>query len=326
VEHEISVVQRHRNTIVDCLKDPDNSIRQRALELIYKLVNEENVSNLTVELLNYLVVAPSEYRPTLCSKVAEVIDKFGSNFYWKVETLLSMLGIAGDSNSNFSDDLTCAAVIYIGQCPEYQGYIVHYLFSALNSDISNPVLTQSGLVKIGVWCIGEYGDMLTKYWPNITTKDGKEIIERHPVALDEAVNLIGKVLTHHSSNSMTKSYCVTALAKLSGRDFLSIEEQTKAENLISYFDSSINVDLQQRSYELTQLLSSNWSEVREVALERIPAIDESSLKERKARKLLKKSSTEFDDNLFDNADENISQVERENDGNSLDLSRQKKSN
>jgi AP-1 complex subunit gamma-1 len=40
---DAQAVQRHTNTIVDCLKDPDASIRQRALELIYALVNETNV-------------------------------------------------------------------------------------------------------------------------------------------------------------------------------------------------------------------------------------------------------------------------------------------
>lgn len=45
VVDDAAAVQRHTNTIVDCLKDPDTSIRQRALELIYALVNESNIQS-----------------------------------------------------------------------------------------------------------------------------------------------------------------------------------------------------------------------------------------------------------------------------------------
>ena len=56
-------------TILDCLKDPDVSIRQRALELTHQLVNANNVVELVREMLNYLVVAPPEHRALLCSRV-----------------------------------------------------------------------------------------------------------------------------------------------------------------------------------------------------------------------------------------------------------------
>jgi AP-1 complex subunit gamma-1 len=69
VSEDIAAVQRHRATILDCLKDPDVSIRQRALELTYQLVNCDNVAELVREMLNYLVVAPLEHRALLCSRV-----------------------------------------------------------------------------------------------------------------------------------------------------------------------------------------------------------------------------------------------------------------
>lgn len=52
--NDASAIQRYRNTIVDCLKDADISIRKRALDLLYSLVNSENIHALMTELINYL--------------------------------------------------------------------------------------------------------------------------------------------------------------------------------------------------------------------------------------------------------------------------------
>ena len=51
---DTQAVQRHRATVVACVKDADVSIRRRALELVYALVNQDNIQALTTELLDYL--------------------------------------------------------------------------------------------------------------------------------------------------------------------------------------------------------------------------------------------------------------------------------
>lgn len=58
ITQDVAAVQRHRAVIVECLRDSDVSIRRRALDLVYGLVNAENVRPLTRELLNYLVSRP----------------------------------------------------------------------------------------------------------------------------------------------------------------------------------------------------------------------------------------------------------------------------
>eukprot|EP00485_Elphidium_margaritaceum_P010051 CAMPEP_0202691722 /NCGR_PEP_ID=MMETSP1385-20130828/6356_1 /ASSEMBLY_ACC=CAM_ASM_000861 /TAXON_ID=933848 /ORGANISM="Elphidium margaritaceum" /LENGTH=1117 /DNA_ID=CAMNT_0049347167 /DNA_START=82 /DNA_END=3435 /DNA_ORIENTATION=- len=57
VSSNTDAIQRHRNTIVECLKDEDLTIRKRALDLIYALTNKKNIRSLVCDLLNFLTVS-----------------------------------------------------------------------------------------------------------------------------------------------------------------------------------------------------------------------------------------------------------------------------
>lgn len=59
-EIDHNAVSRHRGTIIGCLKESDPSIRRRALEVVFALVNLKNVEELVRELLNYLVLLISQ--------------------------------------------------------------------------------------------------------------------------------------------------------------------------------------------------------------------------------------------------------------------------
>lgn len=90
-------VQRHRATILECVKDSDASIRKRALELVYLLVNENNVKPLTKELIDYLVVSDQDFKEILLQKFAPLWKsspqrKFGtlircSRFFVRLEIM-----------------------------------------------------------------------------------------------------------------------------------------------------------------------------------------------------------------------------------------------
>jgi len=56
VTMDSTAVQRHRATILECLKDPDVSIKRRALELSFALVNTQNFKAMTKELITFLQV------------------------------------------------------------------------------------------------------------------------------------------------------------------------------------------------------------------------------------------------------------------------------
>uniref|UniRef100_A0A2P2ML94 AP-1 complex subunit gamma-2 n=1 Tax=Rhizophora mucronata TaxID=61149 RepID=A0A2P2ML94_RHIMU len=84
-------VQRHRATIVERVKDSDASIRKRALELIYLLVNENNVKPLTKELIEYLEVSDQEFKGDLTAKICSIVEKFAPEKIWYIDQMLKVL-------------------------------------------------------------------------------------------------------------------------------------------------------------------------------------------------------------------------------------------
>merc|ERR1719409_1867440 len=93
---DLKAVQRHRATIIDCLKDSDISIRRRALDVTYTLVNEENIRNMAKELLNYLLVADTEFKEDLCSRICMVVERFSPNTRYQIDTLIKVMTLAGN--------------------------------------------------------------------------------------------------------------------------------------------------------------------------------------------------------------------------------------
>mmetsp|Transcript_18114 Transcript_18114/g.18172 ORF Transcript_18114/g.18172 Transcript_18114/m.18172 type:complete len:870 (+) Transcript_18114:126-2735(+) len=267
VSEDIAAVQRHRNTIVDCLKDNDISIRQRALELIYQLVNETNVIALTTELLNYLVVAQSEHKSSLVSKLMQVIESFSPSKKWRVDTIITMLSIAGNQ---CDESIPRTSILFLAQAEGLQGYAVHRLYRQLSTDTS-----QIGLVHVGLWCIGEYGELLVR--PCASVDDSQPM---DAVAEDAAINLLDKCSRIHNADTSTKALVLNALVKLTVR--VSDSSRQVIHEIIDSFKNSMSIELQQRSAEYSMLLSTQWNSLRSELLSKMPVLDEATMRKRRA--------------------------------------------
>lgn len=69
VKTDVNSVQKHKNTILECLKDTDSSIRMRSLDLIYLIINSTNIRQIVNECLNFLTIAENEFKLELTTKV-----------------------------------------------------------------------------------------------------------------------------------------------------------------------------------------------------------------------------------------------------------------
>lgn len=75
----------------ECLKDPDVSIRRRAMELSFALVNISNIRNMIKELLLFLERADPEFKAQCSSNIVMSAERFAPNKRWHLETLFKVL-------------------------------------------------------------------------------------------------------------------------------------------------------------------------------------------------------------------------------------------
>lgn len=257
----MSALQRHRTTVVECLKDPDISIRQRALELIYHLVNETNVETLTAELLNYLVLCPREHKSDICTRILKVVDRFSPDDRWRVDTLITTLTIAGREATL---DVQSATIIYISRASaEIHAFATHKLLKAIRDDDG----TQSGLLAVAVWCIGEYGEMLLQpftYTPRPTGSDDLTgSAENVPITFMETdpstiLDTIEEVTKRRACPEFVKQRALTAYAKLTDRlaDKGDSAALQRLEDLLKKEEKSRSLELQLRSCEYNALVNA----------------------------------------------------------------------
>ncbi|XP_041014142.1 AP-1 complex subunit gamma-2-like isoform X1 [Juglans microcarpa x Juglans regia] len=257
-------VQRHRATILECVKDSDASIRKRALELVYLLVNESNVKPLTKELIEYLEVSDQEFKGDLTAKICSIIAKFSPEKIWYIDQMLKVLSEAG----NFvKDEAWHALIVVISNASDLHGYSVRALYRAFQTSAE-----QETLVRVAVWCIGEYGDMLIN---NVGLLDIENPIT---VTGSDAVDVVELAIKCHTSDLTTKSMSLIALLKLSSR-FPSCSERIR--DIIIQNRGSLVLELQQRSIEFNSVIEKHQN-IRSALVERMPILDEATFIGRRA--------------------------------------------
>jgi len=250
---EPNAVQRHRNTILDCLRDPDISIRRRALDLSFTLINESNVQLLIRELLAFLEVADNEFKPIMTSQIGVAADRFSPNKRWHVDTMLRVLTLAGNY---VKEQILSSFIRLIATTPELQTYAVQKLYINLKKDI-----TQESLTLAGAWCIGEYGDALLRGGQY----EEEELVQE--VKEGEVVDLFSSILNSSYATQIATEYIITSLMKLTTR-FSDPAQIDRIRRILQSNSTSLDVEVQQRAVEYGNLFG--YDAIRRGVLEKMP--------------------------------------------------------
>lgn len=93
-------VQAHKDLVLQCLDDKDESIRLRALDLLYGMVSKKNLMEIVKKLMVHMDRAEGTgYRDELLSKIIDICSQnnyqFITNFEWYVSVLVELTRIEG---------------------------------------------------------------------------------------------------------------------------------------------------------------------------------------------------------------------------------------
>lgn len=256
---DTNAVLRHRQTILACLHDGDISIRRRALELCYALINAGNVRVVVKELLLFLEAADNEFKLSMTTEISLAAERFAPDKRWHIDTVLRTLKLAGNY---VREEILSAFIRLVCHTPELQAYTVQKLYLALLADIS-----QESLTLAATWLIGEFGDVLLD---NGVAAEGEA---PRAVAHADVVDLLLSVLHSPYSNALSSQFVLTALVKLSARfaEVPSAGGQAQIDRIadvLRSYEGTQELELQQRAVEYGSLLQ--LAEIRAGVLERMP--------------------------------------------------------
>ena len=221
-----SALQRHRSTILDCLRDPDVSIRRRALDLSFFLITAQNIRILTRELLSFLEIAEGDIKSSIASRICDFAGRYRPNKRWEVDTVMRVLRVAGA----YVDQSTvnCFVKIVSTASADLQQYAVRKLYNIIRLE-GDLALVQEGLLQVLGWCVGEFGDVLVSagnvsvssaFGDDEDAAAGAQDIggEYQTIPSEkDVVEMFDLILRGPFATNCVKEYFVVALLKLTGR-------------------------------------------------------------------------------------------------------------
>ena len=89
--------QEHQMAVIDCLEDPDASLRKKTLELLQKMTTGDNVEVVVDKMVAFLEQARDDaIREDVVGRISEVAERFAPDNEWFVETMTTVFRLGGD--------------------------------------------------------------------------------------------------------------------------------------------------------------------------------------------------------------------------------------
>jgi len=166
--------QQHEKTVLESLKDADESVRKRALDLLYAMTDQTNAEGIVSELLVNLSTCEANMKTNMVVKIAILAEKYASKFHWYFDTMVQVIMVAGDF---VSEDVWHRIVQIVTNNPNLHEYAAEKMMTIVQSKFAHEIA-----VALGGYLLGEFG-------VNICEKEGMSGYEQF-AALQQHFNRV----------------------------------------------------------------------------------------------------------------------------------------
>ena len=225
----------HQMAVIDCLDDPDETLKRKTLDLLFRMTNAINVEFIVEKLLSFLSAATDDhFRTDLVGQITQCAERFAPSNAWYTQTIVKVFELAGDKVKSVVAQ-TLMQLIAEGQDDsgddvsddELRAEIVENFLVLIEKPILPNILAQCI-----AWVLGEYGYLSVNY--------SKEQI------MEKLCSLM-----HRSTDEWTKGHIVSALMKLVAQ---AGSCPIMVTQIVKNYTQSSSLDVQQRCLEFQALL------------------------------------------------------------------------
>ncbi|KAJ8578699.1 hypothetical protein ON010_g498 [Phytophthora cinnamomi] len=230
--------------VIDCLEDPDETLKRKTLDLLYRMTNPVNVEFISDKLTQFLREASDVFlRTELVSRITQCAERYAPSNAWYIQTMTNVFELGGDLvRPEVAHNLLRLIAEGSGEDEDQDMELRRDAVDTYLELLERPVLPDI-LVCTMAWVLGEYGYL----------SDAMELEE----ICERLVELVDRPFDQEDT---TRGYVLSAVTKITAQMGHTIDV---ADAMMDKYKTSRSTDLQQRCFEYLAL-TKNFSLMNEV--------------------------------------------------------------
>ncbi|KAK9809765.1 hypothetical protein WJX73_004225 [Symbiochloris irregularis] len=246
----------YQMAVIDCLEDPDETLKNKTLHLLHKMTKPNNVEVIVGKMMDYLRATSDDVQKLdAVKRIHELAERFAPDMQWFLDTLNQMFELGG---AVVPDSMAHGVMRLIAEGAgqddaEAMRQLHVQAVTAYLRVLAKPSLPDI-LLKVICWVLGEYGS---------EAREGTAAVMERLAAIPDSQSIGDDV----------RACLISALGKLGAQLGQATPLPDAASELLHCSATSHDIDLQQRALEALALLSGPL-QTRQVALPVDAAVEE----------------------------------------------------